>query len=121
MNSLPGDPHVGHLLVDLGFPALVDAADLRAPQESRIASTTPFMNFGNSSNCVHRLDGPHRDLDVDGLLDRGHDSSFGRFSSTGSKFDAGKRGENDARSTRRTRSFAESTAPHVHILRTDPP
>src|SRR5690242_3169043 len=36
-DAVPGDAHVGHLLIDLRFPRLVDAADLGAPQEPRVA------------------------------------------------------------------------------------
>ena len=51
---------VRDLLGDLGVPLFVDAADLGAPEEARVVQlpdldSTPSMNRGNSSNCVHWL------------------------------------------------------------------
>src|SRR5436853_4869075 len=126
-HAVPCDAIVRDLLVDFGFPALVDAADFGPPQEARVAQLAHLDDavhelrelFELRPLVVGRAD---RDVDVDGLLDGGHGLLLlKRVCRTGSKFGAGSASARTWRDAYASRRFAECARSALHILRGTPP
>src|SRR5688572_14255266 len=75
--TAPRDPSVRYLLGDLGFPALLPAADLRAPHEASVIELADFQHAFHEARELLELGplvvgGAHGNVHVDGFFDVGH-------------------------------------------------